>query len=124
MDACLADSDALNRQDFGKTTRFLGRGETKTFYHYGCSHLLLDYLLTVTVGISAGVGAVVSAIPSLHSHRLGLCLLVLVTLAFVNLRGIRESGLTFVVPVFMFVGCIAGTLLIGLFRSWSSGGNP
>jgi amino acid transporter len=86
--------------------------------------LLLDYLLNVAVGISAGIGAVVSAIPSLHSHTLMLCLLVLLTLTLVNLRGVRESGLFFVAPVFVFVVCLAITIGTGLIRTWLSGGQP
>src|SRR5579862_2795799 len=54
--------------------------------------LLLDYLLNVAVGISAGIGAIVSAIPLLQPWTLTLCLIVLVTLTILNLRGIRESG--------------------------------
>ena len=54
--------------------------------------LLLDYLLNVAVGISAGIGAVVSAIPALHPYTLPLCLLVLITLTFLNLRGIANRG--------------------------------
>jgi len=86
--------------------------------------LLLDYTLNVAVGISAGIGVVVSAIPSLQSRTLLLCLLVLVTLALVNLRGVRESGLVFVVPVLVFVVCVGSTLGIGLVRAWATGGQP
>ena len=86
--------------------------------------LLLDYLLNVAVGIAAGIGAVVSAVPALHPYMLTLCLLVLLTLTFINLRGVRESGLAFVVPVFVFVGCLAVAIAIGLARAWQSGGQP
>jgi len=86
--------------------------------------LLLDYLLNVAVAISAGVGAVVSAIPALYPHTLSLCLIVLFTLLIVNLRGVRESGLTFVLPVFIFIACMAIVLGVGLVRAWSSGGQP
>ena len=86
--------------------------------------LLLDYLLNVTVGIAAGIGALVSAIPALHPYTLLLCLLVLFVLAVVNLRGVRESGLTFVVPVLVFIGCIGVAIVIGLVRAWQSGGHP
>src|ERR1700730_2338757 len=54
--------------------------------------LMLDYVLTVAVGISAGVGALVSAVPSLQPHTLTLCLVILGLLVVVNLRGVRESG--------------------------------
>jgi amino acid transporter len=86
--------------------------------------LLLDYLLNVAVGISAGVGAVVSAVPALHAHTLTICLLVLLTLTLVNLRGIRESGLAFVFPVVIFIGCIGVSIVIGLIQALKSGGNP
>lgn len=86
--------------------------------------LLLDYLLNVAVGIAAGVGAVVSAIPALHPYTLTLCLLVLLTLTIVNLRGVRESGLIFVIPVFVFIGCIGVVVVIGLIQAWQSSGIP
>src|SRR5713226_1105294 len=63
--------------------------------------LLLDYMLNVAVGISAGVAALVSALPKLQQHTLGLCLFVLLLLTIVNLRGVRESGLTFGLPTFV-----------------------
>ena len=86
--------------------------------------LLLDYLLNVAVGIAAGVGAVVSAIPALHPYTLPICLLVLLTLTIINLRGVRESGLAFVVPVLVFLVCMAAVILIGLIRVWQSSGHP
>src|SRR5262249_54876649 len=54
--------------------------------------LLLDYVLVVAVGISAGVGALVSAVPALQPHTLAICLTILAGIAIVNLRGVRESG--------------------------------
>lgn len=86
--------------------------------------LLIDYLLNVAVGISAGVGAVVSAIPILQPYTLLLCLLVLTLLTFLNLRGVRESGLAFVTPTLLFIVCISIAMLIGLFESLRTGGHP
>src|SRR5271170_284915 len=57
--------------------------------------LMLDYVLTAAVGISAGVGALVSAVPSLQPHTLAICLAILVVITLVNLRGIREAGVLF-----------------------------
>ncbi len=91
---------------------------------WAAAALLLDYLLNVVIGISAGIGALISAIPALQSHILLLCLLVLLTLAIVNLRGIREAGLIFFFPMAAFVICMAGTIVLGLTESWLSGGNP
>lgn len=84
--------------------------------------LLIDYLLNVAVAIAAGIGAMVSAISALQPYTLPLCLFVLATLAIVNLRGVRESGLIFIVPVFVFVGCIGVTLGLGLLHAWLGGG--
>lgn len=86
--------------------------------------LMLDYLLNVAVGISAGVGAVLSAVPSLHPHTLLICLLVLLTLTFVNLRGVKESGIVFIVPVIVFVVCLAVAIAMGVIRTMLAGGHP
>ena len=86
--------------------------------------LLLDYVLVVAVGISAGVGALVSALPVLQSHTLGLCLAILVFIAIVNLRGVRESGAAFILPTYGFVACLFSVLAIGIVKTWVSGGHP
>ncbi len=70
--------------------------------------LMVDYILTAAVGISAGVGALVSAVPSLQSHTLVICLGILATLTLVNLRGIRETGAIFLVPTYLFVSLSSG----------------
>jgi amino acid transporter len=86
--------------------------------------LLLDYLLNVAVGISAGVGAIVSAIPSFQPYTLLLCLFVLLMLTLLNLRGVRESGLVFILPTLAFVACIGISLVMGLINIWQSHGHP
>ena len=60
--------------------------------------LMVDYMLNVAVGISAGVGALTSAVPALHHFTLPLCLGILVAITLVNLRGTKESGLMLAVP--------------------------
>ncbi len=86
--------------------------------------LMLDYVLVVAVGIAAGVGALVSAVPGLQPHTLALCLIILVILTIVNLRGLKEAGLVFMVPTHMFLGTLLITILIGLVRTVSAGGHP
>ena len=54
--------------------------------------LMIDYILTAAVGISAGVGALISAVPSLQPHTLALCLIVLAILTIVNMRGVHDTG--------------------------------
>jgi len=86
--------------------------------------LLLDYVLVVAVGISAGVGALVSAVPSLQPHTLLLCLTILALIALVNLRGVRESGIAFVLPTYLFVLCLFSVIAIGLVKTWLAQGEP
>ena len=86
--------------------------------------LMVDYVLTVAVGISAGVGALVSAFPVLLPHTLALCLAILVLIAVINLRGVREAGRVFVVPTYLFVACLGIAIVLGLFRAISTHGHP
>src|SRR5262249_10331819 len=86
--------------------------------------LLLDYVLVVAVGISAGVGALVSAVPALQPHTLAICLTILAGIAIVNLRGVRESGAAFILPTYAFVASLGGVMLIGLIKVLVSGGSP
>lgn len=88
------------------------------------SALFLDYVLNVAVAISAGVGAVVSVVPALLGHTLSLCLAILLLLTIVNLRGVRESGLAFMLPTYGFLACLGATLAIGLGRTLAAGGHP
>ena len=86
--------------------------------------LMLDYVLVVAVGISAGVGALVSAFPSLQPHMLSLCLVILALITIINLRGVRESGLAFFVPTYLFIVSLLAVLAIGVVKSLLSGGRP
>jgi len=86
--------------------------------------LMVDYTLNVAVGISAGIGALVSAVPGLQPFTVWLCLLVLALLAFMNLRGLRESGLAFMPPTYLFVGCLGIVILLGVVQAIITGGHP
>ena len=86
--------------------------------------LLIDYVLTAAVGISAGVGALVSAVPSLQPHTLAICLGILLLLTIVNLRGVREAGGIFMAPTYLFVGTLLITILAGVFKTIASSGHP
>src|SRR6476646_5228667 len=79
--------------------------------------LLLDYVLVVAVGISAGVGALISALPGLQPFTLHLCLAILVLITLVNLRGVRESGLAFIIPTYLFVVSLLVVLAIGVVKA-------
>src|SRR5580704_359051 len=86
--------------------------------------LMVDYVLTAAVGISAGVGALVSAVPSLQPHTLTLCLGILAVLTVINLRGVQETGGLFLLPTYLFIAWLLTTIGIGLFHLWTTGGHP
>jgi amino acid transporter len=88
------------------------------------SALMIDYILTAAVGISAGVGALVSAVPSLQPHTLGLCLAILLALLIVNLRGVREVGAVFMIPTYIFIVGLLGTIGLGLIKTLLAAGHP
>jgi amino acid transporter len=86
--------------------------------------LMIDYILTAAVGISAGVTALVSEVPSLQPHQLLLCLVILAIIAIVNMRGVKESGLAFMLPTVVFVGTLLLTIAVGVYHSLLAGGHP
>jgi len=86
--------------------------------------LMIDYILTAAVGLSAGVTALVSAIPQLHRFQLLLCLLILVFIAVINMRGVKETGAVFMLPTFLFVGTLLATIFVGVYHSVMAGGHP
>jgi amino acid transporter len=86
--------------------------------------LLADYILTAAVGISAGVGALVSAVPSLLPHTVGICVGILIVITILNLRGVRDAGLAFAIPTYLFVGTLLITIAVGVARVLLSGGHP
>jgi amino acid transporter len=86
--------------------------------------LMIDYVLNVAVGISAGVGALISAVPTLHAHQLALCLGILVLTTLLNLRGTLESGRALALPTYTFIASFFGILAIGAYRTIASGGHP
>jgi amino acid transporter len=86
--------------------------------------LMIDYVLTAAVGISAGVGALVSAVPSLQPHTLQLCLAILLLITIINLRGVQDTGGLFLVPTYIFVACLLGLIAVGLFKTIAAGGHP
>ena len=85
--------------------------------------LMVDYVLTVSVSVAAGVLAITSAAPSLAAHKVGLSLLLILVLTVVNLRGVRESGIAFAVPTYAFVAVTYVMIGTGIAKC-ASGGCP
>ena len=86
--------------------------------------LMIDYTLTAAVGISAGVGALISAAPSLQPHTLALCLLVLALLTVINMRGVHDTGVVFMIPTYLFTGTLLIVVGIGAWHVLHSAGHP
>jgi amino acid transporter len=87
------------------------------------SALLIDYVLTAAVSLTAGVAAISSAIPQLWPYRVPLALFFLVLITLANLRGLRESGSLMAVPVYFFILCYMVMIVIGLFQAFTIGPN-
>ncbi|MDE3033144.1 MAG: APC family permease, partial [Acidobacteriota bacterium] len=81
--------------------------------------LLIDYILTVAVSVSAGVTAITSAFPVMEPHRVAMALLIVAFIALMNLRGVKESGAVFAIPTYGFVCLILTMVGIGLVRAFT-----
>lgn len=86
--------------------------------------LMIDYILTAAVGISAGVGALISAAPALQPYTLELCLAVLLILTIVNMRGVHDTGVVFMIPTYLFTGTLLIVILVGGFHALHAAGHP
>jgi amino acid transporter len=86
--------------------------------------LLTDYILTAAVGISAGVGALVSAAPFLQPHTVLICVGILAVITVLNLRGVHDAGIAFMMPTYLFVGTLLILIVGGVTRVVLSGGHP
>jgi len=78
--------------------------------------LLIDYVLTVAVSVAAGVAALTSIFPGLYEPRVVVGVVIVAAIALVNLRGIRESGLAFSLPTYIYLVSIFGLIAFGFFR--------
>ncbi|MFI5629526.1 APC family permease [Streptomyces sp. NPDC051664] len=97
---------AVAKKDLGPRTSYLA-----------AASLVVDYVLTVTVSLAAGAASLASAFPSLGSHLLEICLVGLVLLTAVNLRGVAESARVLMLPTALFIVSILGIIVLGLLRS-------
>ena len=86
--------------------------------------LLVDYVLTVAVSVSAGTAALASAIPSLQDLRVEISVAFVILLMWGNLRGIRESGKIFAVPTYVYIASLGGVVVLGVYRVLSGSVDP
>ncbi|MBP7998777.1 MAG: APC family permease [Chloroflexi bacterium] len=80
--------------------------------------LLIDYILTVSVSVSAGIRAITSAFPETFDYRVAMALTAVAILTWINLRGVRESGTIFALPTYAFVAGVIVVIIIGLVREF------
>lgn len=78
-----------------------------------CASLLVDYTLTVAVSSTAGVAAITSAFPSLHVWKVEMSIMVVFFITFINMRGMREAGMVFAFPTYLFIGIIFILITMG-----------
>lgn len=86
--------------------------------------LLIDYVLTVAVSTAAGVAAITSALPILIPYTVWICLLFICLVTIANLRGVRESGVLFAIPSYLFIFSILLLLGLGFYRHFTGGLTP
>jgi amino acid transporter len=86
--------------------------------------LMIDYILNAAVGISAGVGALVSAFPQLQPYTLALCLVILALLTLINMRGVKDTGVAFMIPTYLFIGTLLIVLGVGAYKVFAAHGHP
>jgi len=86
--------------------------------------LMIDYILNAAVGISAGVGALVSAFPVLQPHTLALCLAILLILTLINMRGVKDTGSAFLIPTYLFIGTLLIVIAVGTYQAIAAHGHP
>lgn len=82
----------------------------------GAASLLIDYVLTASVSVMAGVAAITSAFPIFHDHRVLIGITVVLFLMWMNLRGVRESAKIFSIPTYFFIAVFSGMIVYGLVK--------
>lgn len=95
----------VSSENLGKTSGLIAGGS-----------LLVDYMLTVAVSVSAGTEAITSAIPALYNHRVPLAILIVFLITAMNLRGLRESASFLMFPVYLFVAVITLLIITGFLK--------
>ena len=96
------------RENFGKVVSQIAAIE-----------LIFGYILTVAIQTAAGVAAIISAVPELTDHKVLLTVIVIVLLTYINLRGIKDAGLIFVIPSYLFIIAMFTVFLFGLYRNFT-----
>lgn len=86
--------------------------------------LLVDYILTVSVSVAAGIAAIIAALPSLAHYRVEMGVAAIVIVTLINLRGVSESGTIFAIPTYAFILCGFALLIVGAIKVVTGNAQP
>ena len=103
----------VSRQNLGKTTGLVAGGS-----------LLVDYILTVAVSVTAGTDAIISAFPFLHSYRVSISVVLIIVIMLLNLRGLNESATILAYPIYLFVIALLMLSVVGLYKIFTGQISP
>ncbi len=91
---------------------------------FAAAALMIDYILNAAVGISAGIGALVSAFPGSSPTRWPSASPFCCMLTLINMRGVKDTGSAFLIPTYLFVGTLLLVIIVGAVRTFAAGGHP
>ncbi|MBP0727213.1 APC family permease [Bacillus sp. RG28] len=103
----------VSRQNLGKTTGLVAGGS-----------LLVDYILTVAVSVTAGTDAIISAFPFLHGYRVSISVVLIIVIMLLNLRGLNESATILAYPIYLFVIALLMLSVVGLYKIFTGQISP
>ena len=95
----------VSRENFGRVASQIAAVE-----------LMFGYIITVAIQTAAGVAAIISTFPEIQDRKVELTLLIITILTYVNLRGVKEAGIVFVIPSYLFIGSMLTVFLFGIYR--------
>jgi amino acid transporter len=95
----------VSRENFGRVVSQIAAVE-----------LMFGYIITVAIQSAAGVAALLSTFPELSSYKVQLTILIVLILTYVNLRGVKEAGVFFVIPSYLFMGAMFIVFAFGIYR--------
>jgi amino acid transporter len=95
----------VSRENFGRVVSQIAAVE-----------LMFGYIITVAIQSAAGVAALLSTFPELSSYKVQLTILIVLILTYVNLRGVKEAGVFFVIPSYLFMGAMFIVFIFGIYR--------
>jgi amino acid transporter len=93
------------RENFGRVTSQVAAIE-----------LMFGYIITVAIQSAAGVAAIISTFPEINDYKVQITVAIVLLLTFVNLRGVKEAGLVFVIPSYLFISGMLIVFVMGIYR--------